>query len=434
MKIAVIGTGYVGLVTAAGLAEFGHQVIGTDKIVDKIEKISEGIAPIYEPGLDKLLKKNLGKGNLRFTPALDTTIQSCDVIFVCVGTPQDEEGRADMSQIEEVSRRIAENLDSYKVVVEKSTVPVQTSMWIKRIISRYKKSEASFDMASNPEFLREGSAVADFLSPDRIIIGVETERARELLVKIYEKFRDRLIITNIDTAELIKHASNSFLAMKISYVNLIANICEKTDADVDQVSAGMGLDPRIGSQFLRAGLGYGGSCFPKDIKALAKIGEDLGVDMSLLKEADRINVGRMRVFIDKIKRALWILKDKKIALLGLAFKPETDDIREAASIRIIRELLREGSTLRLYDPQAMNNMKEIFGPDPDRLEYCASAYEAVRGVNALLLITEWEEFRTLDLKKVKGLMANPIIVDGRNIFKPEEVRGLGFEYYSVGRK
>jgi len=434
MKIGVIGTGYVGLVTAAGLAEFGHNVIGTDKVVDKIDKVALGIPPIYEPGLEKILKKNLKKGTLRFSPDLGKTIQACDVIFVCVGTPQDEEGRADMSQIEEVSRMIAENLNSYKVVVEKSTVPIKTSMWIKRTITLYKKSEADFDMASNPEFLREGSAVSDFLNPDRIIIGVETERARELLVRIYENFKARLIVTNIDTAELIKHASNSFLALKISYINLIANICERTDADVEQVACGMGLDPRIGSLFLKAGLGYGGSCFPKDIKALTKIGEDLGVDMDLLKEADRVNFERTRVFIEKIKQALWILKDKTIALLGLSFKPETDDIREAASIKIIRELRKEGAVLRLYDPQAMDNMKGLFPPEPSRITYSTSAYEAVRGANALLFVTEWEEFKKLDLKKLKTLMSNPIIIDGRNVFKMEEVRKLGFEYYSIGRK
>ncbi len=341
MKIGVIGTGYVGLVTAAGLAELGHQVTGTDKLLDKIEKISGGAIPIYEPGLDEILSANVKQNRLVFSPDLDRTIQESDVIFVCVGTPQRQDGSADMSQIEEVSRLIARNLNNYKVVVEKSTVPVKTSFWIKRTISLYKKADIEFDIASNPEFLREGSAVADFLNPDRIVVGVETDRARDILCGIYDRFKSRVVVTNIDTAELIKHASNSFLAMKISYINLIANICEKTDADVEQVSSGMGLDPRIGSLFLRAGLGYGGSCFPKDIKALAKIGEDLGVDMGLLKEADKVNFERTRVIIEKIKRALWILKDKKIALLGLSFKPETDDIREAASIAIIRELMKE---------------------------------------------------------------------------------------------
>jgi UDPglucose 6-dehydrogenase len=434
MKIAVIGTGYVGLVTAVGLAEFGHSVVGADKMADKIEKISKGEVPIYEPGLGDLLKKNLKSGRLSFSTDLDKTIRAADVIFVCVGTPEAHDRSADMSQIEEVSRLVAVNLDGYKLVVEKSTVPVKTSYWIKRTISLYKKSNSEFDIASNPEFLREGSAVPDFLNPDRIIIGVETERAKNILIKIYENAKDRLLITNIETAEIIKHASNSFLAMKISYINLIANLCEKTDADVEMVAKGMGLDPRIGRLFLRAGLGFGGSCFPKDLKALIKIGEDLGVDMNLLKETEIVNADRVRVFLEKVKKALWILRDKKIGILGLSFKPETDDIREAPSIIVIKELLAAGSILRLYDPEALDNMKALFPEDPDRVIYCSSPYEAAAGANALLIITEWQEFIDLDLKKIKSLMANLIIVDGRNIYDPAKLRLLGFEYYSIGRK
>ncbi len=434
MKIAVIGTGYVGLVTAAGLAELGHQVIGTDKDGDKIAKIGRGIVPIYEPGLEELLHSNVESGRLSFDADLDRTIREGDVIFVCVGTPQHEDGSADMSQIEEVSRQIAANLDRYKLVVEKSTVPVKTSFWIKRTIGLYKKTDIACDIASNPEFLREGSAVSDFLHPDRIIIGAETEKAKEILCRIYERFRDRLVVTNIDTAELIKHASNSFLALKISYINLISDICEKTDADIELVAQGMGLDPRIGPHFLKAGIGYGGSCFPKDIKALVKIGEDLGVDMSLLREADRINFDRVRVLVDKIKQALWILKDKTIALLGLAFKPETDDIREAPSIRVIRELRREGARLRLYDPQAMENMKRLFPEEENRIAYCSSAVEAAQGANALVILTEWEEFSRLDFREIKKVVANPIIIDGRNVLPGPTVKKLGFEYYSIGRK
>jgi UDPglucose 6-dehydrogenase len=433
MKIAVIGTGYVGLVTAAGLAEFGHTVIGTDKDAAKIDLISRGISPIYEPGLEDLLKKALASRHLSFTADVDAAIREAGVIFVCVGTPQDEDGRADMSQIEGVARSIARNLNGYKVVVEKSTVPVKTSEWIKRVIGLYRRGDTPFDVASNPEFLREGSAVPDFLEPDRIIVGVESDRARDILVRIYEKFRDRVIVTNIDTAELIKHASNSFLALKISYINMISDLCEKTTADVEQVALGMGRDPRIGKNFLNAGLGYGGSCFPKDIKALTKIGEDMGVDMGLLREADKVNHARTGLFLDKVKKALWILKDKRIAVLGLAFKPETDDIREASSIRIIRELEREGARLRLYDPKAADNMKEIFPPS-GTIVYCKDPYEAAEEANALLVVTEWEEFRAFDLGRVRELMANPIIVDGRNMFDPAAVRTLGFEYYSVGRK
>lgn len=434
MKIGVIGTGYVGLVTAVCLADLGHDVVGTDVVEDKIDKASRGISHIYEPGLEELLKANLKKGNLNFTPDLDKAIQSSDVLFVSVNTPQKEDGSADMTFVESVSRKIADNLNDYKVVVEKSTVPVKTSMWIKKTITSCKKKDVDFDVASNPEFLREGSAVSDFLNPDRIIIGVETDKARDILVKIYEKFKDRILVTNIDTAEIIKHASNSYLALKISYINLIAELCEKTDADVNQVAKGMGFDPRIGSQFLKAGLGYGGSCFPKDIRALTKIGEDLGVNMNLLREADRINLDRIDFFVEKTKKALWILKDKKIAVLGLAFKPETDDIREASSIKIIKRLLDEGSYLRLYDPRAMENMRKIFPEEPPQISYVKSPYEAVKEANALLIITEWDEFKELDLKKIKEVMDNPIIIDGRNVYDPSEVRELGFEYYSIGRQ
>ena len=434
MKIAVVGTGYVGMVTAVCLADLGHTVTGTDVVPEKIDKASRGVSHIYEPGLEDLLKKNLKKGNLSFLHDLDETIRSSDVVFVCVNTPQREDGSADMVYVEGVSRRIADNLNSYKVVVEKSTVPVKTSLWIKRTIDLHKKSDVEFDVASNPEFLREGTAVSDFLHPDRIVIGVESERARNVLVDIYKKFKDHLLVTNIDTAELIKHASNSFLALKISYINLISELCEKTDADVELVAQGMGMDPRIGDQFLRAGIGYGGSCFPKDIRALARIGEDLGVSFGLLKEADKINLRRIDIFVDKIKNALWILKDKVIAVLGLSFKPETDDIREAPSIKVIRRLLEEGAALRLYDPKAMENLKQVFPEKTPQVHYAKSPYDAAEKANALLLITEWDEFKEMDLKKIKGLMANPIFLDGRNIFEPAQMRELGFDYYSIGRK
>jgi UDPglucose 6-dehydrogenase len=434
MKIGVIGTGYVGLVTAVCLADLGHDVVGTDIDKDKIDKASQGICHIYEPGLEELLQKNLEKGNLSFNHNLEETIRESDVLFVCVNTPQREDGSADMCYVESTSRTIAENLNKYKVIVEKSTVPVKTSMWIKRTISLYKKGDGEFDVASNPEFLREGTAVSDFMNPDRVIIGVETKRAEEVLVKIYDAFKDKILVTNIDTAELIKHASNSFLALKISYINLMSYLCEKTNADVELVARGMGLDPRIGERFLKAGLGYGGSCFPKDVRALIKIGEDLGADLALLKEVDKINTARVQIFLDKIKKALWIVKDKKIAVLGLAFKPETDDTRSAPSISLINELQSQEAMLRLYDPKAMDNMKSIYPEDPPRIVYTEDPYAAVDEANALLLVTEWDEFKSLDLKKVKDLMANPIIVDGRNLFDPSEIRSIGFEYYSVGRK
>ena len=434
IKIGVIGTGYVGLVTAVCLAELGHQVIGTDVVREKIDLALAGKPHIYEPGLEELLKKNLKKGHLNFYHDLDKTIREADVLFVCVSTPQLPDGRADMSYVEGVSRRIAENLNAYKLIVEKSTVPVRTSAWIKRVINLYRHNDQDFDVASNPEFLREGSAVHDFLHPDRIIIGVESKRAEKILRKIYARFTEKLLVTNIDTAELIKHASNSFLAMKISFINLISELCEKTEADVELVARGMGLDPRIGPQFLRAGLGYGGSCFPKDVRALIHIGEEMGVDFGLLKEVDRINLRRIRIFVDKIKQALWILRDKKIALLGLSFKPETDDIRNAPSIAIIGELQKERAYLRLYDPQAMENMKKLFPEKEPELVYCQSPYQALEGANAGLIITEWPEFVDLDLNRVKSIMSNPILIDGRNIFDPAKVRALGFEYYSMGRK
>jgi len=432
MKIGIIGTGYVGLVTAAGLAELGHTVIGTDIDREKIDMASKGISPIYEPGLEDLLRSNLERGNLSFNHELKSTIQDSDVLFVCVNTPQKEDGSADMSYVESVSRTIAENLNKYKLIVEKSTVPIQTSKWIKRTISLYKKGDGDFDVASNPEFLREGSAVYDFLHPDRIVIGVETDRAKDFLTKIYEKFKDSILITNIDTAELIKHASNSFLATKISFINMMAELCDRTDADVELVAKGMGLDARIGEQFLNAGIGYGGSCFPKDVRALIKIGEDLGVDLRLLKDVDRINSERIAHFIIKLRKAIWIVKDKKIAILGLSFKPETDDLRNAPSISVIRELLSEGASLRLYDPKAMDNMKKIF-PESDRLVYANSALDAVNDANAVLIITEWDEIKNIDLAEVKKRMANPIIVDGRNIYDSKTAKDLGFEYYAMGR-
>ena len=434
MKIGVIGTGYVGLVTAVCLADLGHDVAGTDIDKEKIDKASKGICHIYEPGLEDLLQKNLKKGNLSFSHDLEETIRESDVLFVCVNTPQREDGSADMCYVESTSRSIAENLNKYKVVVEKSTVPVKTSMWIKRTISLYKKGDGEFDVASNPEFLREGTAVSDFMHPDRVIIGVETKRAEDVLVKIYKEFKDEILVTNIDTAELIKHASNSFLALKISYINLMSDLCEKTDADVELVAKGMGLDPRIGERFLRAGLGYGGSCFPKDVRALIKIGDDLGADLALLREVDRINSSRIQTYVDKIKKALWIVKDKKIAVLGLAFKPETDDIRNAPSIYVVKELQREDALLRLYDPVAMENMKGVYPEDHPKIVYSDNPYDAVKDANAMLVVTEWDEITSLDLKKVKALMANPIIIDGRNAFDPDEVRKLGFEYSSIGRQ
>jgi len=437
MHICVIGTGYVGLITGVCFAEFGLRVTCVDSDAKKIKLMEKAFVPFFEPGLEEMLRRNLKAGRIRFTTNVADAVDSSLVIFIAVGTPPRGDGSADMRHVEDVAREIAKHINGYKVIVTKSTVPVGTGDRLKKIISKNLKETVDFDIASNPEFLREGAGIEDFMRPNRVVIGASSSRAIAIMKDLYKPLyliETPFVITDVKTAELIKYASNAFLATKISFINEIANLCETIGADVQLVAKAMGLDQRIGPKFLHAGPGFGGSCFPKDVRALTKIGEDMGVNMGLLKEADRINMERIRVFVEKIRKALWILKDKKIALLGLSFKPETDDIREAPSIRVIQELLKEGSLLRLYDPKAMENMKLVFPEDPPQIIYSRSSYEAAEGANALLVITEWEEFCNLDLKKVKSLMDNPIIVDGRNIFEPEAVRKLGFEYYSIGRK
>lgn len=435
MKITVIGAGYVGLVTAACFAELGNQVMCVEKISSKLEKLCRGISPIYEPGLDEMLQKNIQENRIFFTDKIEEGVKFSDVIFICVGTPQSESGKADLSQVEEAARQIAINMDSYKLIIEKSTVPVNTHKWVKKTVKRYAKKDIEFDVASNPEFLREGSAIYDFMNPDRIVVGVESDKAKEIFKELYRPFTDKgypLLITTPQAAELIKHASNSFLAMKISYINMVADLCEKVGADINEVADGMGFDKRIGRAFLNAGLGYGGSCFPKDVKAFVKIAEDHGVDFSLLKEVEKINQRRRQKLIELIEEILWINKDKNIAIWGLAFKPDTDDIREAPSIDIVKALSQAGANLRLYDPKAMENYKQIF-PENENIKYVEDKYDAVKDADILLIITEWKEFKDADLWKVKSLMRLPIIVDGRNIYQPQEVRNLGFEYYSIGR-
>lgn len=435
MKITVIGAGYVGLVTAACFAELGNQVMCVEKISSKLEKLCRGISPIYEPGLDEMLQKNIQENRIFFTDKIEEGVKFSDVIFICVGTPQSESGKADLSQVEEAARQIAINMDSYKLIIEKSTVPVNTHKWVKKTVKRYAKKDIEFDVASNPEFLREGSAIYDFMNPDRIVVGVESDKAKEIFKELYRPFTDKgypLLITTPQAAELIKHASNSFLAMKISYINMVADLCEKVGADINEVADGMGFDKRIGRAFLNAGLGYGGSCFPKDVKAFVKIAEDHGVDFSLLKEVEKINQRRRQKLIELIEEILWINKDKNIAIWGLAFKPDTDDIREAPSIDIVKALSQAGANLRLYDPKAMENYKQIF-PENENIKYVEDKYDAVKDADILLIITEWKEFKDADLGKVKSLMRLPIIVDGRNIYQPQEVRNLGFEYYSIGR-
>ena len=435
MRVTVIGGGYVGLVTGACFSHLGNEVIVVEKVPEKVERLKRGESPIYEPGLEDLLREGLERGSLTFTTDIREGVNFSDVIFICVGTPSRPDGSADLSQVEEVARLTARNMNSYKLLVEKSTVPVNTHQLVKKTVQRYLRSDVPFDVASNPEFLREGSAVYDFLNPDRIVVGVESERARRIMEELYKPLTDKgfpLLITDPATAELIKHASNSFLAMKISFINMVADLCEKTGADVELVAEGMGYDKRIGREFLRAGIGYGGSCFPKDVKAFIKIAEDRGVDFSLLKEVERINSKRVEKFIEKVKNAVWTLKDKKVAVWGLAFKPNTDDIREAPSLRIVPELVKEGAKVRAYDPKAMENFKRVFVEGED-LIYVGDKYEAVEDAEVLLILTEWDEFAKADMEKVKELMALPIVIDGRNLFDPRRMEEIGFEYYSIGR-
>ncbi|WP_457600423.1 UDP-glucose dehydrogenase family protein [Hydrogenivirga sp.] len=435
MRVTVIGGGYVGLVTGACFSHLGNEVLIVEKIPAKVEKLKRGESPIYEPGLDELLKEGIKNGKLRFTSDIKEGVNFSDVIFICVGTPSMPDGSADLSQVEEVARLTAKNMDSYKLLVEKSTVPVNTHQLVKKTVQRYLKGDTPFDVASNPEFLREGSAVYDFLNPDRIVVGVESERARSIMEELYRPLTERgfpLLVTDPATAELIKHASNSFLAMKISFINMVADLCERTGADVELVAEGMGYDKRIGREFLNAGIGYGGSCFPKDVKAFIKIAEDVGVNFGLLREVERINAERIDRFMEKVLNALWTLKDKKIAVWGLAFKPNTDDIREAPSLRILPELLKKGARVFAYDPKATENFSAVFVPGED-LVYVEDKYEAVKGAEALLILTEWEEFLKADMEKVKELMELPIVIDGRNVFSPDRMRELGFEYYSIGR-
>jgi UDPglucose 6-dehydrogenase len=399
----------------------------------KVETIAQGKSPFYEPELEPLLRKNLIAGRLRVIPDVGEAVRASDILFVCVGTPQRPDGSADLSQVEAVIRTVAENLNGYKLIVEKSTVPVQTAQWIKRTLTRYAGSNATFDVASNPEFLREGTAVHDFFHPDRIVIGVETERAKEWLLELYRPLNAPVVVTDLNTAEIIKHAANSFLALKISFINMIADLCEATGADVVKVAEGIGLDPRIGKHFLQAGVGYGGYCLPKDLKAFIHIAEEHNVDFSLLKEVERINEARVDRFVRKVQKALWVLKDKTLAVWGLSFKPNTDDIREAPSLKIIRRLLDEGANLQLYDPAAMDNVRQVFPEDPPRLVYCQNALEAATGAHAILLVTEWDEFKQMDWEQVRRVIALPIVVDGRNCLEPTKLQEAGFEYYGMGR-
>jgi UDPglucose 6-dehydrogenase len=436
MKITMIGAGYIGLVTAVGFADLGNEVICINKMPSKLSKLSKGISPIYEPGLTELLQKQIKQGKIHFTDKIEEGVNFSDIIFLCVGTPLGDTGKADLSQVEEALIDIAHNMNSYKLIIEKSTVPVNTYQWVKTVIKRYLKKDIKFDVASNPEFLKEGSALDDFMNPDRIVVGVESEKAKNIFKELYKPFVKKgipLIVTNPAAVELIKHASNSFLAMKISYINMVSELCEKVGADVNMVAEGMGYDKRIGRAFLQAGIGYGGSCFPKDVKAFIKIAEEHGVDFSLLEEVEKINLKRRANFIKRIKNVLWIIKDKNIAVWGLSFKPNTDDIREAPSIDIIRELEEAKANLKLYDPKAIENVRHIF-PEKQSLKYFDNKYEALKDTDALLILTEWDEFKKADLNKIKENMRLPIIIDGRNIYQLKDMKKKGFGYYSIGRE
>jgi len=429
MNISIIGSGYVGLVTGACLAELGNKVICVDNDTRKIVNLKKGIIPIYEPGLEELIKNNLKKKRLVFTSGLKDAVSKSEIIFITVGTPSLENGEADLTGIEHVARNIAKNMKGYRLIVEKSTVPVETGVWVKQTISAYIGKNIKFDVASNPEFLREGQAINDFMSPDRIVIGVESKKAKDLLVNLYAPLNAPMVITDVKSAELIKHASNSFLATKISFINAVAQVCDKVGADVSKVAQGMGLDKRIGKAFLNAGLGYGGSCFPKDVDAFIAISEKLGIEFDLLKSVRQVNSLQRALFLEKIKQELWLLKGKTIGILGLAFKPNTDDIRSAASIDIISALQKEGAKIRAYDPKAMNKAKLIF----KGVTFCKDAYDVSKGCDCLLIVTEWDEFQELNLLRIKKLLKRRIIIDGRNIYDPKKMREFGFVYIGIGK-
>jgi UDPglucose 6-dehydrogenase len=448
LRITVIGCGYVGLVTGACLAEAGHELICNDVDAGRIASLQAGHTPIYEPHLDAVIERARSARRLTFASNPGEAIRAGEAIFICVGTPPRETGEADLSAIDNVARQIATEARSSKLVIEKSTVPAHTGQQLKRALAAYHRNGgAAFHVASNPEFLREGTAVEDFFHPDRIVVGVDEPGVAEQLQEIYRPILERRfhcpvheaacppaeapqwVVTTINSAELIKHASNSFLALKISYANVLADLCEKLGGNVDEVTRAVGMDPRIGPQFLRAGLGFGGFCLPKDIQAFIHLAETVGVDFRMLKEVERVNKQRVDRLLEKAGKALWVLKGKKIALLGLAFKANTDDIRFAPAIEVLRRLIAEGAEVCACDPQAIERTRALF---PD-VKYEHDPYECVRGADAVLLVTEWPEFCALDWQRVAQLMARPLIIDGRNLLDPRKMRHLGFEYDSFGR-
>ncbi len=430
MKLCIIGTGYVGLVTGACFAEVGHHVICVDNDAAKVKLLRGGGIPIYEPGLEELVRKNTTAGRLHFTDSTKEGVEKSDVVFICVPTPPQSDGSVDLSFIEKVAREIAASIDGgYKIVVDKSTVPVKTGEKVAETIKRYCKAKAEFDVVSNPEFLREGFAIEDLMKPDRVVVGVTSQRPVAALREIYAPFDVPFVVTDINSAELIKHAANSFLALKISYINAVATICEAAGANVEEVANGIGLDARIGRRFLNAGLGFGGSCFPKDLSAFIKISEQLGYDFRLLKEVQHINADQMERFAKKITDTLWVLREKKIGVLGLAFKQNTDDIRMSPAIDLCLRLQKGGAALRVHDPRAMEKAKGVLAD----VTYVDDMNAVADGCDALVIATEWPEFKRVDLERAKREMSHPIIFDGRNLFDPVEMARLGFVYKSIGR-
>ncbi len=429
MKLTIIGTGYVGLVTGTCFAEVGHHVVCVDSDAAKVKVLQAGGIPIYEPGLEELVKKNVAAGRLIFTASTTEGVEKSDVIFIAVPTPPQPDGSVDMSFIERVAREIAGAMTNYKIIVDKSTVPVRTGDKVAETIKRYCKAKVEFDVVSNPEFLREGFAVEDLMKPDRVVIGVRSPRPVAAMKQVYEPFNAPIIITDINSAELIKHASNSFLALKISYINAVSVLCEATGANVQEVATGMGLDERIGRRFLNAGIGFGGSCFPKDLSAFIKISEQSGYDFRLLKEVQHINADQMERFVRKITDTLWVLKGKTIGVLGLAFKQNTDDVRSSPAIDLCQRLLKEGATLRVHDPKGMAKARALL---PD-VAYVDDMNAVAEGCDALVVATEWDEFKQLDLERARKALTHPIMFDGRNLFDAAEMEKLGWIYKSVGR-
>ncbi len=431
MDLAIIGSGYVGLVTGACFADVGHNVICVDNDTQKIKQLQAGEVPIYEPGLEEVIHRNVSAHRLRFTGSIQEGVDNSQVVFIAVPTPQQPDGDVDLSFLEKVSREIAGVLTDYRVIVDKSTVPVKTGEKVAESIKRYNRHGANFDVVSNPEFLREGCAVADLMRPDRIVIGAQSEQAIDLMKKVYEPFMAPILVTDINSAELIKHCANSFLALKISYINAVSAICEASGADIERVADGIGMDHRIGRHFLNAGIGYGGSCFPKDIAAFIRISERLGAPFDLLKEVQRINNTQKERFLKAIRDALWVLREKRIAVWGLTFKPDTDDVRSSIAIELVTDLLHEGADVVAYDPKGMQKARAIKAIGAT--EFASSALEAVSNAEALIIATEWNEFCNVDLAVVKEKMRTPIVFDGRNVLDPETMRRLGFHYHSIGR-